>query len=132
MPPEDWTVRDLNEVIRLGLVRGGRFLTRGERLIAERIRSLTGPAASLYARLVQRKPAAFDVDRLEAPDGADLSETLARLEWAGLVDRLVPRDWRAQLTTRARLAQEAQASADKAKRKTLMDADIDSARAKVG
>lgn len=107
MPPEDWTVRDLDEVIRLGLVRGGRFLTRGERVIAERIRALSGPEASLYARLVQRKPLAFEVDRLVAPDGADLSETLAALERAQLVDRLVPRAWRAQLTTRARLAKEA-------------------------
>lgn len=32
----------------------------------------------------------------------------------------------------ARLAQEAQASAEQNKRKTLMDADIDAARAKVG
>ena len=32
----------------------------------------------------------------------------------------------------ARLAQEAQASADGAKRKTLMDADIDAARSKLG
>jgi len=62
------------------------------------------------------------IKRLLAKHGGGLRVSSGAIEKAGsAVEEFI-----------ARLAREAQASADSNKRKTIMDADIDSARGKVG
>lgn len=107
MDGADWTVHDLNEVIRLGLERGGSFLTRGETSVAQRILDLPSAPARVYGRLVQRKPRAFERGQLNFVDSDTLDRSVAHLTAMGLFDGLVPRSWRAELTTRAKLVVEA-------------------------
>ncbi len=106
-PPDGWAAHDLRATAEAGLARGHHLLTAGEALVARHLATSTGPSATVYARLVGRKPLAFPRDALSVPEplseGA-VSGALVDLEAQGLVDRFVPWTWRAELATRGRLA----------------------------
>jgi len=106
-PPDGWAAHDLRAAAEAGLSRGHHLLTAGEALVAGHLANLTGPAATVYARLVGRKPLAFPRDTLTVPEPLPediVSSALLDLEARGLVDRFVPWTWRAELATRDRLA----------------------------
>lgn len=105
-PPVDgWAAHDLRVAVEAGLARGRHLLTAGEAHVARRILALEGPAATVYARMVGRKPVAFPMDAFSVPEPmADLDSAIDELVTLGLVDHLVPWSWRAELSTRARLA----------------------------
>lgn len=108
----DPAIDDLGELVQLGLARGARLLSAGERAIAARILDLTaertasgGEAASLFARLSGRKRRCFHLPSLEVahvPDVAAAAEALCR---RGLADRLVPWTVRAEHVPKVVLAE---------------------------
>lgn len=85
----DLAAEDLRAVVRIGLERGAALLTAGELRVARRILALSEPAASVYARLTARVPAAFEVATLTVPGVPDLAAPLAELDREGLIDGLV-------------------------------------------
>ena len=98
----DPAVADLQDLVALGLARGGVLLTAGERTIAERVSALDGPAARLYARLSGRVPEAFHLPSLVLPGAPlDIANAAARLHAEDLADGLVPWPTRARLVPRA-------------------------------
>jgi hypothetical protein len=76
-------VDDLRWVLARGLERGAHLLTAGERQVVHRVEGLSGPEASLYARLTMR---VREVVRTE--DAGDGWQALVE---AGLADHVVPR-----------------------------------------
>jgi len=101
---EDLVVRDLHEVIELGIDRGGHLLSEEEAEVVRRILALSGPAARLYARLTARVPEVFAVDGLGGAGIPEPLDAVAELVGSGLADHEVSWDQRADHCTVPRLA----------------------------
>ena len=96
-PPEvDLAARDFAGVLERGLRRGEHLLTRGERLVAQRMRDLHEPALGLLARLTLR------VGTVWAQDTLPPRATGVLLD-AGLLSPLVSGSQRAEASTVAEL-----------------------------
>jgi len=95
----DLAVADLQEIIDIARDRGGAVLTAGECVILNRIRSLTGPPARLYARLTARRPTVFRTQSVACVGVEDIPAAVEVLIAQGLADRLVPWDRRADALT---------------------------------
>jgi hypothetical protein len=95
----DLAVDDLREIIDIARDRGGDLLTAGECVILDRIRSLDGPAARLYARLTTRRPTVFRTQAVTCAGVEDIDSAVEDLLDLDLADRLVPWDRRAEALT---------------------------------
>ncbi len=89
----------------MGRERGGYLLTAGEVAVLDRIASLEGEPARLYARLTARRPRVFELETLTCPDVPDVEHAASTLVEAELADHLVPWDRRAEALTVADLKQ---------------------------
>jgi hypothetical protein len=68
-------------------------LSRGQRVVIERLRAAPTPAQALFARLLARRPRVFWLDELAYEEVPDLAGAVAALESAGLAwraERLAP------------------------------------------
>ena len=92
---DDLAVDDVREIIAVGRERGGDLLTAGEGVILDRIASLEGQAASLYARLSGRRPSVFELQSLTCPGVTSVAEAASELMALELADSLVPWERRA-------------------------------------
>jgi hypothetical protein len=94
----DFALADLHTVVDLALGRGGLLLTRGERLVVDRIRALSGDAGAAYARLSNRVTTIW-------PDDVVPVDVAQELVDCGLLSRLVTWSQRADALTMPALKQ---------------------------
>ena len=91
----DLPVEDLREILTVATARGGYLLTAGERVVLQRIETLDGEPARLYARLTTRRPTVFRLAEVQCLGVEDVPTAVAVLVERGLADHLVPWDRRA-------------------------------------
>lgn len=84
-----WGLADLHEVVDRAMARGAHLLTRGEHLVAQTIRGLSGLEGALYARLTTR------TTQVWTTESVDDAESVRVLEALGLLSPLVPWSQRA-------------------------------------
>lgn len=99
-----WPVRDLREVVELGLERGAALCTAEERAIAEAILRLDGAPALLLARLTTRRFAPHRLPDLTAAGVEDVAAAVEVLLAAGVVCSEVSDAAKLEVATRAVLA----------------------------
>ncbi|MFT6377319.1 MAG: hypothetical protein ACJARS_003980 [bacterium] len=97
-PVVDFALADLHTVVDLALGRGALLLTRGERLVVDQIRALSGQTGAAYARLSNRVTTVWSEDVVPV----DVAEELVK---RGLLSRLVTWSQRADTLTLPALKQ---------------------------
>ncbi len=88
----DFALADLHTVVDLAVGRGGLLLTRGERVVVDEIRALSGEAGAAYARLSNRVTTIWPADVVSV----NVAEELVK---CGLLSRFVTWSQRADALT---------------------------------